>query len=336
MLCGVDSSLCACASGILALQPRRRAAARPRIGRRGAGHPRVRSSPSAPPIPPPVRGLRSGQAAAGEPASRQPGRPKVGPACCLLERRRRGLRSRSPGSLSPATCPASQGRSWGAAAAAAMAAMMGRNWACGWPCRPGRCRPGPGRPAREARRRGPRALGLRQASPLGSAYFLQDWAAGSGSRPRGPAAGKMADPAECNIKVMCRFRPLNESEVNRGDKYIAKFQGEDTVMIAVSAPVPTQGPSFVPGRLGSWEKWGVSGERALGRPSLPSGVRRPRGGARRLVGCSGVAPPRSAAPGTGGTRPGSRALPYLGRGWSRRGTSRVLVRRLSVRLQVLM
>ncbi|XP_051677644.1 kinesin-1 heavy chain isoform X2 [Oryctolagus cuniculus] len=42
----------------------------------------------------------------------------------------------------------------------------------------------------------------------------------------------MADPAECNIKVMCRFRPLNESEVNRGDKYVAKFQGEDTVLIA--------------------------------------------------------------------------------------------------------
>uniref|UniRef100_A0A2K6DDK9 Kinesin-like protein n=1 Tax=Macaca nemestrina TaxID=9545 RepID=A0A2K6DDK9_MACNE len=36
----------------------------------------------------------------------------------------------------------------------------------------------------------------------------------------------------CNIKVMCRFRPLNESEVNRGDKYVAKFQGEDTVVIA--------------------------------------------------------------------------------------------------------
>ncbi|KAM9200119.1 kinesin-1 heavy chain isoform 3-T3 [Mergus octosetaceus] len=42
----------------------------------------------------------------------------------------------------------------------------------------------------------------------------------------------MADPAECNIKVMCRFRPLNESEVTRGDKYIAKFQGDDTVVIA--------------------------------------------------------------------------------------------------------
>ncbi|XP_003222006.1 kinesin-1 heavy chain [Anolis carolinensis] len=42
----------------------------------------------------------------------------------------------------------------------------------------------------------------------------------------------MADPAECNIKVMCRFRPLNDSEVTRGDKYIAKFQSEDTVVIA--------------------------------------------------------------------------------------------------------
>ncbi|XP_044148629.1 kinesin-1 heavy chain [Bufo gargarizans] len=42
----------------------------------------------------------------------------------------------------------------------------------------------------------------------------------------------MADPAECSIKVMCRFRPLNDSEVVRGDKYVAKFQGEDTVVIA--------------------------------------------------------------------------------------------------------
>uniref|UniRef100_A0A7N9AVD7 Kinesin-like protein n=1 Tax=Mastacembelus armatus TaxID=205130 RepID=A0A7N9AVD7_9TELE len=42
----------------------------------------------------------------------------------------------------------------------------------------------------------------------------------------------MADPAECTIKVMCRFRPLNSSEVARGDKYIPKFQGEDCVQIA--------------------------------------------------------------------------------------------------------
>lgn len=44
----------------------------------------------------------------------------------------------------------------------------------------------------------------------------------------------MADPAECTIKVMCRFRPLNSSEVARGDKYIPKFTGEDQVSISVS------------------------------------------------------------------------------------------------------
>uniref|UniRef100_A0A8C1PF90 Kinesin-like protein n=1 Tax=Cyprinus carpio TaxID=7962 RepID=A0A8C1PF90_CYPCA len=41
----------------------------------------------------------------------------------------------------------------------------------------------------------------------------------------------MADPAECTIKVMCRFRPLNGSEVMRGDKYIPKFQGDDNVVV---------------------------------------------------------------------------------------------------------
>ncbi|XP_051984020.1 kinesin-1 heavy chain-like [Xyrauchen texanus] len=41
----------------------------------------------------------------------------------------------------------------------------------------------------------------------------------------------MADPAECTIKVMCRFRPLNSSEVTRGDKYVAKFQGLDNVVV---------------------------------------------------------------------------------------------------------
>ncbi|KAL1006757.1 hypothetical protein UPYG_G00076470 [Umbra pygmaea] len=42
----------------------------------------------------------------------------------------------------------------------------------------------------------------------------------------------MADPAECTIKVMCRFRPLNSSEVTRGDKYIPKFTGEDQVSVS--------------------------------------------------------------------------------------------------------
>ncbi|KAK1790963.1 hypothetical protein P4O66_014818 [Electrophorus voltai] len=41
----------------------------------------------------------------------------------------------------------------------------------------------------------------------------------------------MADPAECSIKVMCRFRPLNAAEVDRGDRYIPKFQPEETVVI---------------------------------------------------------------------------------------------------------
>ncbi|XP_068824018.1 kinesin heavy chain isoform X2 [Capricornis sumatraensis] len=46
----------------------------------------------------------------------------------------------------------------------------------------------------------------------------------------------MADPAECSIKVMCRFRPLNEAEILRGDKFIPKFKGEETVVIGVRKP----------------------------------------------------------------------------------------------------
>ncbi|KAM7316568.1 hypothetical protein ACRRTK_024299 [Alexandromys fortis] len=42
---------------------------------------------------------------------------------------------------------------------------------------------------------------------------------------------EMADPAECSIKVMCRFRPLNEAEILRGDKFIPKFKGDETVVI---------------------------------------------------------------------------------------------------------
>uniref|UniRef100_A0A1A7Y945 Kinesin-like protein n=1 Tax=Iconisemion striatum TaxID=60296 RepID=A0A1A7Y945_9TELE len=42
----------------------------------------------------------------------------------------------------------------------------------------------------------------------------------------------MADtPAECNIKVLCRFRPLNQSEVIRGDLFLPKFQEDDTVIV---------------------------------------------------------------------------------------------------------
>ncbi|XP_035006242.2 kinesin heavy chain-like [Hippoglossus stenolepis] len=41
----------------------------------------------------------------------------------------------------------------------------------------------------------------------------------------------MVNAAECGVRVMCRFRPLNEAEINRGDKYIPKFKEDDTVVI---------------------------------------------------------------------------------------------------------
>uniref|UniRef100_A0A8C9TGD5 Kinesin-like protein n=1 Tax=Scleropages formosus TaxID=113540 RepID=A0A8C9TGD5_SCLFO len=44
----------------------------------------------------------------------------------------------------------------------------------------------------------------------------------------------MADAAECGVRVMCRFRPLNESEVARGDQFIPRFKGDETVLITVS------------------------------------------------------------------------------------------------------
>ncbi|MEE6489186.1 hypothetical protein FKM82_015511 [Ascaphus truei] len=46
----------------------------------------------------------------------------------------------------------------------------------------------------------------------------------------------MADPAECSIKVMCRFRPLNASEIVRGDKFIPVFKGDDTTVIGQAKP----------------------------------------------------------------------------------------------------
>uniref|UniRef100_A0A8C1UH36 Kinesin-like protein n=1 Tax=Cyprinus carpio TaxID=7962 RepID=A0A8C1UH36_CYPCA len=38
-------------------------------------------------------------------------------------------------------------------------------------------------------------------------------------------------PSECNIKVLCRFRPLNQAEILRGDKFLPTFQEDDTVII---------------------------------------------------------------------------------------------------------
>ena len=39
---------------------------------------------------------------------------------------------------------------------------------------------------------------------------------------------------ECNIKVICRVRPLNAAEERSGSQSIVKFPTEDTVSVAVS------------------------------------------------------------------------------------------------------
>lgn len=44
-------------------------------------------------------------------------------------------------------------------------------------------------------------------------------------------------PAEDSIRVVCRFRPLNDSEEKAGSKFIVKFpnnQEENCISIAVS------------------------------------------------------------------------------------------------------
>lgn len=95
--------------------------------------------------------------------------------------------------------------------------------------------------------------------------------------PRRRRWPKMADPAECNIKVMCRFRPLNESEVARGDKYIAKFQGEDTVVIAVRGRPGRERREAPPGREGVSGVGGVR-RRGDGRAVGREGSGAPAGG----------------------------------------------------------
>lgn len=112
----------------------------------------------------------------------------------------------------------------------------------------------------------------------------------------------MADPAECNIKVMCRFRPLNESEVNRGDKYIAKFQGEDTVMIAVSCRLPAASGLAGPGSPGECGVQGWRGRscRRLSPVGFSGQITQPR--ARRAPQVSLGLPSRLGAPERGAGR----------------------------------
>ena len=50
----------------------------------------------------------------------------------------------------------------------------------------------------------------------------------------------MAEPvsaSECNIKVVCRVRPLNESEEKAGSKFVLKFPTEDSISLGVSSKI---------------------------------------------------------------------------------------------------
>jgi len=46
----------------------------------------------------------------------------------------------------------------------------------------------------------------------------------------------MASGDECSIQVVCRFRPLNDSEERAGSKFVAKFPAgaEDCTSLGVS------------------------------------------------------------------------------------------------------
>lgn len=43
----------------------------------------------------------------------------------------------------------------------------------------------------------------------------------------------MADVSECSIKVICRVRPLNESEERTGSKFVLKFPTDESISIGV-------------------------------------------------------------------------------------------------------
>lgn len=46
-------------------------------------------------------------------------------------------------------------------------------------------------------------------------------------------------PAEDSIKVVCRFRPLNDSEEKAGSKFIVKFpQGPEENCLSIGVSVP--------------------------------------------------------------------------------------------------
>ena len=65
-----------------------------------------------------------------------------------------------------------------------------------------------------------------------SSLKMGDPAAASAAGGGGPG-DKGEAPTEDNIRVVCRFRPLNDSEERAGSKFILKFPDEQCASIAV-------------------------------------------------------------------------------------------------------
>lgn len=57
------------------------------------------------------------------------------------------------------------------------------------------------------------------------------------SAEAGPAASDKDLPTEDNIRVVCRFRPLNDSEEKAGSKFVVKFPDEQCVHVSVSKKI---------------------------------------------------------------------------------------------------
>lgn len=76
-------------------------------------------------------------------------------------------------------------------------------------------------------------LDLSPASPSSGVHATL--AVGDAPSPLSSSTTMAETNNECSIKVLCRFRPLNQAEILRGDKFIPIFQGDDSVIIGVSA-----------------------------------------------------------------------------------------------------
>ena len=66
-----------------------------------------------------------------------------------------------------------------------------------------------------------------------------------GGTPGGPNEKDNAPPSEDSIRVVCRFRPLNDSEERTGSKFIVKFpSGNDDQCVTIGVRIATELHSY--------------------------------------------------------------------------------------------